>query len=56
MTDATKLINESNHDMKRLQFRSELIVKIDAMTAVQMANLIAYIDAQPFRSKIESKQ
>ena len=41
-----------NNDMKRLQFRSELITRIDAMNAVQMANLIAYLDAQVIRERI----
>lgn len=41
-----------NNDMKRLQFRSELITRIDAMNAVQMANLIAYLDAQVIREKM----
>lgn len=41
-----------NSDMKRLQFRSELIARIDAMSAVQMANLIAYLDAQAVRERI----
>lgn len=41
-----------NNDMKRLQFRSELISRIDAMNAVQMANLIAYLDAQVIRERM----
>ena len=41
-----------NNDMKRLQFRSELIARIDAMNAVQMANLIAYLDAQVIRERM----
>lgn len=41
-----------NNDMKRLQFRSDLIARIDAMTTVQMANLIAYLDAQVIREKL----
>lgn len=41
-----------NNDMKRLQFRSELITRIDAMNAVQMANLIAYLDAQVIRERM----
>ena len=41
-----------NSDMKRLQFRSELITRIDAMNAVQMANLIAYLDAQVIRERM----
>ena len=41
-----------NNDMKRLQFRSELIARIDAMNAVQMANLIAYLDAQVIRKQM----
>ena len=42
----------SRNDMKRLQFRSELITRIDAMNAVQMANLIAYLDAQVIRERM----
>ena len=42
----------SNNDMKRLQFRSDLIARIDAMTTVQMANLLAYLDAQVIRERM----
>lgn len=45
-------VTHRSHDMKRLEFRSELIARIDAMSAVQMANLIAYLDAQVLRQKI----
>lgn len=43
---------ESNSDTKRFQFRMAINAHLDAMTAVQLGNLLAYIEAQPLRERI----